>query len=84
MIFGPGFGTDAPSWYIGRDGKIHPVPGWNPEAFADLSRMVIAIGELGRIKNHGLVESTLHAGLLEHAFKELGTHVKEGGVLVLR
>ena len=26
-FIGGGFGTDAPGWYIGSDGKIHKVPG---------------------------------------------------------
>lgn len=84
LFFGGGFGTDAGGWYIGPDGKIHRVPGWNPEAMQDLGRMVSAIMDLGQIKNQALVEHTLKAGLLDTAFTEIGTHLKDGGVLVLR
>jgi hypothetical protein len=28
-------GTDAGGWYIGADGKVHRIPGWNPEQLAD-------------------------------------------------
>lgn len=30
VIFG-NIGSDAGYWYLGSDGKIHHVPGWNPE-----------------------------------------------------
>lgn len=30
IIFG-NVGSDAGYWYLGADGKIHHVPGWNPE-----------------------------------------------------
>lgn len=30
VIFG-NVGSDAGYWYLGADGKIHHVPGWNPE-----------------------------------------------------
>lgn len=30
VIFG-NVGSDAGYWYLGSDGKIHHVPGWNPE-----------------------------------------------------
>ncbi|HKU18857.1 MAG TPA: hypothetical protein VJP80_06315 [Candidatus Saccharimonadales bacterium] len=30
VIFG-NIGSDAGYWYLGADGKIHHVPGWNPE-----------------------------------------------------
>jgi hypothetical protein len=81
---GPGFGSDAGGWYIGRDGKIHRVPGWNPEQMAELSRAVSVIGEAAQLKAPGLSEQILKGGLLEFAFKEVESHVKGGGVLVLR
>lgn len=84
LFFGGGFGTDAGGWYIGPDGKIHRVPGWNPEAVLDLGHMVTAILEIGQLKNHALVDQTLRGGILDAAFKEIGTHLKDGGVLVLR
>lgn len=30
MVFG-NVGNDGGYWYLGADGKIHHVPGWNPE-----------------------------------------------------
>ena len=30
VIFG-NVGSDAGYWYLGADGKIHHVPGWDPE-----------------------------------------------------
>lgn len=40
IIFG-NIGSDAGYWYLGADGKIHHVPGWNPEtreAFATIEK----------------------------------------------
>jgi hypothetical protein len=75
--------TDAGGWYIGSDGKIHRVPGWNPEAMVDLAHAVSIIGEAGRLKTPGLAEATIK-GVMAFAQKELETHVKSGGVLVIR
>lgn len=83
-FIGPGIGSDAGGWYIGRDGKIHVVPGWNPEAMFDLTRAVSAIRDVAQLKAPGLSDQLLRGGLLEFAFREVETHVKSGGVLVLR
>lgn len=81
-IYFGGVGTDAPGWYIGPDGKIHPIPGWNPEAFHEVGRALHIVREGALLKTPGLAESTIrHA--LEFAQKELKTHVKDGGVLVI-
>jgi len=80
----PGVGTDAGGWYIGRDGKIHRVPGWNPEAMVDLTRAVSVIREVAQFKQAGLADAVLKAGVLEFAFKEVEAHVKAGGILVVR
>ena len=78
-----GIFTDAGGWYIGSDGKIHRVPGWNPEAMLDLARSVSIIGEAGRLKTAGLGEAAIKS-VLGFAQKELETHVKGGGVVVIR
>jgi hypothetical protein len=75
--------TDAGGWYIGADGKIHRVPGWNPEAMSDLAAAVKIIGEAGRIKTPGLADAAVK-GVMAFAQKELETHLKGGGVLVIR
>lgn len=82
-FIGSGVFTDAGGWYIGPDGKIHRVPGWNPEAMVDLAHALNIIGEAGRLKTPGLAESTLK-GVMGFAQKELEANVKGGGVLVLR
>ncbi len=82
-FMGSGIGTDAGGWYIGRDGKIHRVPGWNPESMTDLSRSVSVIRSAAQLKAPGLADGILKTGLLEFAFKEVAAHVKDGGVLVM-
>ena len=83
-FIGPGVGTDAGGWYIGPDGKVHPVPGWNPESMLDLARAVSVIRDAAQLKAPHLSGRVLGSGLLDFAFKEVETHVKDGGVLVLR
>ena len=76
------FGTDAGGWYIGPDGKIHRVPGWNPEAMVELTHALNVIREAGQLKTPGLAEHAIK-GVMDFAQKELGGHIKDGGVLVL-
>jgi hypothetical protein len=54
----------------------------NPEAIMELSRALLVIREAARLKTPGLVEATTR-GVMEFAQKELGTPLKEGGVLVI-
>jgi len=76
-------GSDAGGWYIGADGKIHRIPGWNPEAMTELTRAVEIINAAGRLKTPGLGDATIK-GVMQFVQNELSTHVKEGGVLVIR
>lgn len=75
-------GTDAGGWYIDANGKVHRVPGWNPEAMIDLSRAISVIREAGQFKTPGLREATIK-GVMEFAQKEFANHIKEGGVVVI-
>lgn len=75
-------GTDAGGWYIGPDGKIHRIPGWNPEAMVEMSHAINVIREAGQLKTPGLAQAAIKS-VMEFAQKELGQHVKEGGVVVI-
>jgi hypothetical protein len=75
-------GSDAGGWWIGPDGKIHRIPGWNPEAMVELSHAINVIREAGQLKTPGLAEAAIKS-VMDFAQKELGQHVKEGGVLVI-
>ena len=75
-------GTDAGGWYIGSDGKIHRIPGWNPEAMTDLGRALTVLREASQIKSKGVGERAIKS-VLDFAQKELGAYVKDGGVIVL-
>jgi hypothetical protein len=75
-------GSDAGVVYIGPDGKIHRQPGWNPEAMLELARAVSVIRDAVQLKTPGLTEATVK-GVMEFAQKELATHLKGGGVLVI-
>lgn len=81
-IYFAGFGTDAPSFYVGRDGKVHPLPGWGPEALSNLVHAVEVIRGASQIKTPGVGEAAIRA-VLDLAQKELGANLKEGGVLVI-
>lgn len=81
-IYFIGFGTDAGGWYIGRDGKIHRVPGWNPEAMSDLAHAIGVLREAGQIKAKGVGDAAIKS-VMDFAQKELGANLKEGGVVVI-
>jgi len=81
LIFIGGGGTDAGGWYIGPDGKIHRVPGWNPEQLTDISHALRGLRELAQVKTPGVAERVI-GSVLETVTKEIGGHVKEGDVLV--
>jgi hypothetical protein len=80
-IFFGGFGSDAGGWYW--DGhRFKRVPGWNPEALAELGNALTLIRAAGRLKAPGVGEAAAKA-VTELVQKELGDHLKEGGVLVI-
>ena len=81
IYFGP-IGSDAGGIYIGADGKIHRIPGWNPEAMLDLSRSLRVLGQAALIKQAGLSDKVIDS-VHGFAMKELETHVKGGGVFVI-
>ena len=77
-----GGGTDGGGWIIGPDGKLRPVPGWNPEGFRDFQRAVGVIREAAQIKNPAVSEQAIKS-VIGFAQKELGAHLKEGAVVAL-
>lgn len=82
IYFIAGGGTDGPSWYIGPDGKIHKIPGWNPEAMTDFSHAIKVIREAGQFKTAGLREATIKS-VMEFAQKEFSQYIKEGGIVII-
>ena len=80
-IYFGGFGSDAGGVYW--DGqKFHRVPGWNPEALAELGQALSVIRAAGRLKSPAVGEAAARA-VTELVQKELGAHLKDGGVLVI-
>jgi hypothetical protein len=83
FLSGAGAGTDAPSWWIGPDGKVHRDPGWNPEAVLELTSALRVIKDAAHLKTPGLAANTIH-GVMEFAQKQLNEHVgKEGGAVII-
>ena len=74
--------TDAGGWYIGADGKIHRVPGWDPEAKLELVSGINIIRNAANLKQPGLADSTIK-GVMGFVQGQLDQHLKGGGVLVL-
>lgn len=77
-------GSDAGYTYIGSDGKIHHVPGWNPEAMAEFDAALSVMRSAAQLKAPGLADAVLKS-VLPFAQKEINTYFKgagEGGVLV--
>ncbi|HXP79737.1 MAG TPA: hypothetical protein VN976_07520 [Verrucomicrobiae bacterium] len=77
-------GSDAGYTYIGADGKIHHVPGWNPEAMAEFDAAISVMRDATQLKAPGLAEAVVKS-VLPFAQKEIKTYFKdagEGGVVV--
>jgi hypothetical protein len=84
MIILGHIGSDAGYWYIGADGKLHHVPGWNPEAMLQFDAAISVMRSATQLKAPGLAEAVVKS-VLPFAQKELNTYFKgagEGGVLV--
>ena len=82
VVFGH-FGSDAGYWYIGADGKIHRVPGWNPEQLSEVSKVTSILGQAAALKTPGLAER-FSAVLADFVQTEVGSHAKEqGGVSII-
>jgi hypothetical protein len=82
IVFIGNIGTDAGGWYIDANGKIHRIPGWNPEQMTDLSHALTGLRALSQIKSAGVAERAFGA-VRELVVKQVGEHIKEGDVLVL-
>ncbi|MBS1867706.1 MAG: hypothetical protein JSS69_17465 [Acidobacteria bacterium] len=84
MIILGHIGSDAGYWYIGADGKLHHVPGWNPEAMLQFDAAISVMKSATQLKTPGLAEAVVKS-VLPFAQKELNTFFKgagEGGVFV--
>lgn len=82
IFIGP-IGSDAGGYYIGKDGKIHRLPGWNPEQLKDLGHALNSLRELSQIKAAGVAERA-YAAVHEIITKEMSGHLEAGDVLVVR
>ena len=81
IIFGH-IGSDAGYWYLGSDGKLHHVPGWNPEARLELTRTLAVLQQATQLKTPGLADAVAKS-LNDHIQREVGGLLKEGGVLFI-
>jgi hypothetical protein len=79
VVFGH-FGSDAGYVYIGPDGKIHRVPGWNPEQLSEVSKAVSILAQAAALKTPGHAER-ISGVLNDFVQKEISSHVKEAGGL---
>jgi hypothetical protein len=80
IVIGRG-GTDGPTVVIGPDGKPHVQPGWGIEALAEVSAALGVLRAASRLKSPGLAEAAIKS-VLPTLQKELGGHLKEGGVII--
>lgn len=75
-------GSDAGGWYIGSDGKIHRVPGWNPEAMSEIAAALSIVRYSSLVKNPHFSQQVMKEAV-GFAQKQLGEHLKEGGIVVV-
>jgi hypothetical protein len=56
--------TDAPGWKLvwdGKEWKIVPVPGWNPELTRELSSLAQIVAKASEVKNAQVSRAILNA-----------------------
>jgi hypothetical protein len=80
IVFIGRIGSDAGGWYIGADGKIHRIPGWNPEQLEDVAHLANAVRAVAQVRTPGAEGAT--AALQQALVKGLAGQVKEGDVVV--
>jgi hypothetical protein len=81
VIFGPGFGSDGPSW-IFVNGKLKPVPGWGVESLSEVRNALAVLQHAVQLKTPGLAERVA-AVVGEFVDKELGEVVGQDAVVAL-
>jgi hypothetical protein len=77
-------GSDAGYWYIGADGKLHHVPGWNPEGMAEFDAALAIMKSAAQLKAPGIAEAVLK-DVLPYVQSQVNTYFRgagEGGVVV--
>jgi hypothetical protein len=79
LFFFGHIGSDAGGWWIGPDGVIHVVPGWNPEAVQELQRAVDIVRLAGQLQTKGLGQRVIES-VLPFVQEQLGAQVSGGGV----
>jgi hypothetical protein len=75
------FGTDGGGVIVTPEG-VKPFPGWGPEAVSELSHALRVIREASQLKTPGLADRAIKS-VMDFTQKELGKHMKNGGVFVL-
>jgi hypothetical protein len=61
---------------------IKPIPGWNPELFAELGAALNILREATKLKTPGLAEAAARS-VWDFTQKQLDEHVKGDAVLVI-
>jgi hypothetical protein len=77
-------GTDAPGFelvFTPHGVKVHRVIGWEIDQLTEIKNVIGILQQAGVLKTPGLAEKVA-APLVEIVQKQLGEHMKEGGVLV--
>ncbi|GAC1313883.1 MAG: hypothetical protein NVSMB2_02510 [Chloroflexota bacterium] len=77
IIFGHP-GSDAGYWYIGADGQLHHVGGWEAESLREVSASLNIIREATRLRTPGLAEAAIQS-VLKFTDEQLGQHLKNTG-----
>ena len=71
-------GSDAGYWYIGADGKLHHVGGWEADSLRELSASLNIIREATQLRTPGLAEAAIQS-VMKFADQQLTQHLKDSG-----
>lgn len=82
-----GGGTDAPGISIQPDGHggwvVKKIPGWNPEAMAELASALKVVNSAARLKTPGLFEQTMKS-VGAFVSSQIAEHAHGGTVVVVQ
>jgi hypothetical protein len=81
VIFGPGFGSDGPSWVI-VNGKLKPIPGWGIDSMSEVRTSLQLLQHAVQLKTTGLAEQVAEV-IGAFVEKELAEHVGRDAVVAL-
>ena len=79
-------GSDAGYWYLGSDGRLHHVGGWQAERMAELRAAINVVQNAVQLKESGVAENIAKT-VMPLIERELSANIKgqdgENGIIIV-